>query len=190
MLRFHLSHHPIGLTPGQANITMSRSLHGNIVKEQAVCPQPVPGLRWLGKEEKEETAAWVHDSESLHLVSVLQVTHIFHSDSNHTDNTSQRNLSVGKNLFTTWTCFSCSTNSDIDSVRNNFLTCIKGNSKGLSLPYSPFLGLEYVMGDKTILVYLKFKKWALSTKSFRECSSPGELHCLNCQICIAVWIHE
>lgn len=100
----------------------------------------------------------MHDSESLHLVSVLQVTHIFQSDSNHMDNTSQRNLSVGKNLFKTWTCFSCSTNSDIDSVRNNFLTCIKGNSKGLSLPYSPFLGLEYVMGDKTILVYLKFKK--------------------------------
>lgn len=94
----------------------------------------------------------MHDFESLHLVSGLQVARIFQSDSNHTDSTSQRNL------FATWTCFSCSTNSDIDSIRNNFLTCVKGNSKGLSLPYSPFLDLEYVVGDKRILVHLKLKK--------------------------------
>lgn len=112
----------------------------------------------MGKEEKEKTATCVHDSKSLHLVSRLQVAQIFQSDSSHMDNTSQRNLSVGKNLFTTWTCFSCSTSSDIDSVRNNFLTFIKDNSKGSSLPYSRFLGLEYVMGDKRILVYLKLKK--------------------------------
>lgn len=54
--------------------------------------------------------------------------------------------------------FSCSTNSDIDSVGSIFLTCIKDNSKVLSLPYSPLFCLEYMVGDKKILVYLKLSK--------------------------------
>lgn len=35
--------------------------------------------------------------------------------------------------------------------------------------------LEDVKGEKTILVYLKLNKQTLSTKSFMEHSSPGEL---------------
>lgn len=101
MLRFHLSHHLVGFTPGQASTTMSTSLHGSIVKEQAVHPQTVPGLRWLGKEEKEESAACVPDSASPRLVNGLQVAQLSQSDSNHMDSTSQRNLSARKNFFTT-----------------------------------------------------------------------------------------
>lgn len=35
--------------------------------------------------------------------------------------------------------------------------------------------LEVMMGEKTILVYLKLNKPTLSTKSFMEHSSPAEL---------------
>lgn len=54
-------------------------------------------------------------------------------------------------------CFSCSTNSDTACVISNFFTCVKDDSKESSLPYSLFC-LEYMMGGKRILVYLKLNK--------------------------------
>lgn len=85
MLRFHLSHHPIGLTLGQASITMSTSLH-----QRAGCvPTDSARTEVMGKEDKEERAACVHESKSWHLVSGLQVAQLSQSDSNLSDSTSQ-----------------------------------------------------------------------------------------------------
>lgn len=43
----------------------------------------------MGKEDKEERAACVHESKSWHLVSGLQVAQLSQSDSNLSDSTSQ-----------------------------------------------------------------------------------------------------
>lgn len=43
----------------------------------------------MGKEDKEERAAYVHESKSRHLVSGLQVAQLSQSDSNLSDSTSQ-----------------------------------------------------------------------------------------------------
>lgn len=60
----------------------------------------------------------MHDSASPRLVSGLQVAQLSQSDSNHMDSTSQRNL-LGRtsSQLVLNSCFSCSTNSDIDGVR-------------------------------------------------------------------------
>lgn len=82
---------------------MSASLHGSIDKEQRAGCVPTDRARTevIGEEEKEETAACVHDSTGPRLVGGLQVAQLSQSDSSHTDSTSQRNLCARKNFFTT-----------------------------------------------------------------------------------------
>lgn len=99
----------------------------------------------------------MRDSASPRLVSGLQVAQLSQSDSNHMDSTSQRNLLGRTSQLVLNSCFSCSTNSDIDGVRI-FSLASKITVKDHLYPISLFFCLEYMVGEKRILVYLRLNR--------------------------------